>query len=417
MKKGLIISREYTPMSNGSVTCLENILNVIKNDYDLTVVSYNLEGKYPKKECKNRIEIQRIYSKCDKQVSLRENFLQKRVHSNINWDIITKPIYFPFYLAAKAYGLIHPSAWSKNSMRHIEKVLNLNKFDFILAMGAPFENLRVATKVAQKYKMPLYIIEFDLFAYNPTHDLSNEKVVSKNLDEELSWYEKAEHIFVTKEMENTVMNSMLSRYEAKITAINMPNFIPQENDFKNIDTDYIDILYAGMFYEDIRNPQRMMVVFSDLFKRNPKIRLHIMGVGCENIIFKYKKQWPHNIIIYGKQPKEKVIDMTKRVDFLLNLSNTTPTQAPSKIIEYVSTGKPLINFYSIDNDRCVEILTNYQSSISLDERKGTKQLLIEMESFIKNNQGLVVDSSELMESFSEYSPQYVADKIIGAIEG
>lgn len=46
MKKGLIISKEYYPMSNGSITCLENIINKLKDNYEITVVGYNLAGEF-----------------------------------------------------------------------------------------------------------------------------------------------------------------------------------------------------------------------------------------------------------------------------------------------------------------------------------------------------------------------------------
>ncbi|MEK5184017.1 hypothetical protein [Solibacillus sp. FSL W7-1324] len=418
MKKGLIISKEYYPMSNGSITCLENIINKLKDNYEITVVGYNLAGEFLDYEKKNGIEIYRIYSKYDLPVTKRNRFLEKRAQNQELWGKITKLPYIPFYFNAMKKGLIYPIAWSRNALEYIEKLIVPSKFDFILAIGGPFENVRTGVQLSEKYDIPLYIIEFDLFAYNPTHNLLNIEAVKQNLEEELTWYKQANHIFVTKEMYKTVLNSELNKYKEKITAINMPNLVPLISKANNRDEEgYVDILYAGMFYEDIRNPSTMLKIFSKVFQTNSKIRLHILGIGCENITFKYQKEWPNNIFLYGKQTKDKVNELIKKSNFLLNLSNAIATQAPSKIVEYISTCKPIINFYSIDKDLCVDILKNYSLSISLDQRQGQEELSLTLLEFIRENEGKTNNIDEITYMYSEYTPQYVANKIIDVLEG
>lgn len=101
----------------------------------------------------------------------------------------------------------------------------------------------------------------------------------------------------------------------------------------------------------------------------------------------------------------------------MNLSNAIATQAPSKIVEYISTCKPIINFYSIDKDLCVDILKNYSLSISLDQRQGQEELSLTLLEFIRENEGKTNNIDEITYMYSEYTPQYVANKIIDVLEG
>lgn len=415
MKYGLVISREYKPLSNGSITCLENILSIIKRKMVLDIVSYNENNINETITKENKITIYRLYSNSDSLMLYREGLLKRlyKLHDKFNWRKFTKPLFLPAYILSKNKGLLFPKSWSKNAPEQIEKILDISKYNYILAIGAPFENIQIAVQLSQKFNIPLYIIEFDLFAYNPTKNLEDGRQFEEQLAEEMRWYSLSEHIFITKEMEKTVKESMLYQYKHKITSINIPNFLPTKLDEKFLnEKEKINILYAGMFYEDIRNPEKMLEVFSELFKVMPQINLHFMGFGCEDILLSYQNEWPKNIFIHGKKSKIEVMEFMNNSHFLLNVSNKTTTQGPSKIIEYVSTGKPIINFYSIDEDVCEKVLEKYPLAVSLDERLDKTQLAKDLAKFLREQKNVTFDAAELSEEFKEYTPDYVGKQIL-----
>jgi hypothetical protein len=50
-------------------------------------------------------------------------------------------------------------------------------------------------------------------------------------------------------------------------------------------------------------------------------------------------------------PREKALDkMVANLHCLLSIGNLNPTQLPSKVIEYLSTGKPVVHFAEIEDD-------------------------------------------------------------------
>ena len=52
----------------------------------------------------------------------------------------------------------------------------------------------------------------------------------------------------------------------------------------------------------------------------------------------------------GRVSHTVAIQYMSEADFLLNIGNSISSMVPSKIFEYISTGKPIISIYSNIND-------------------------------------------------------------------
>jgi hypothetical protein len=64
-------------------------------------------------------------------------------------------------------------------------------------------------------------------------------------------------------------------------------------------------------------------------------------------------------------PRETVIRAMAQMDFLLNISNNTNFQLPSKSVDYMASGKPIINISSIKNDLFNQFFKDYPLIINL----------------------------------------------------
>lgn len=411
--KGLIISKEYFPLSNGSVTCLSNLLDTFKNFYDIDLVCFKDDMESKGIENFKGYQIYRLNHWTDIPMSYREKLISdsKSLKSQFKLRKISKLFFGLNYYISKRYGLRYKEGWISNGFSAVEKKLILSDYDFVLAIAAPFENLDLALKISKAYKIPLYILQLDLFSFNPTYS-KDAKDILKRLNKEKEWYENAAHIFTTTEMYSVILNSELKSFKNKITSIQIPNLVkPYCENYSMTQLQYIDILYAGMFYEDIRNPEKMFEIFNEIFKEIPNIRLHIIGYGCEEVILKYLKKWPQNIVFYGRKDKSFVNEMTMKAHILLNLSNATNAQAPSKIIEYISTGKPIINIYFIEQDRCADILKEYPLSINIKVGENPDRMI----DFILDKYSKSVEFEKIKQVFFEYTPEYVVDKMLQAM--
>lgn len=405
--KILIISKEYIPTFNGSVACLSNLLNCLNEYYDINVVCFKDQAHSQDTENINGYRVNRFIHWTDLAMRYREKVISKKKNLKLQHNLmkLSKPFFILNYCISKKYGLRY-DGWATKGFKMIDKNLNLSEYDFILTLGAPFENLDLALRISETYNIPFYVFQLDLYSFNPVY--LKKKGIQNRLQKEKKWYDNASHIFVTSEMYPIIMNSELNNYKHKITAIQMPNLVKPINSSYQINKHGdINIAYTGMFYEDIRNPKEMFEIFSKIFLKIPNIKLHIVGHGCEEIIFKYMKLWPENIIFYGKREQSFVKKIVMNADILLNLSNSIVSQAPSKIIEYISTGKPIINVYFLDQDKCVEILKRYPLATNI--KVGTESERIS--DFILRNINQSIDFAEISQKFSEYTPEYVAKKM------
>ena len=195
--------------------------------------------------------------------------------------------------------------------------------------------------------------------------------------------------------------------EKKIKYVGTPNFMPVKTEpLKNDDT--ISLVYAGSFYEDIRNPRKMLDTLKCIAGTN--IYFHLFSWGCDGVVNEFKNIYRDNLVIHGRVSIEEVEKALAGANILVNLSNKSENQVPGKVMEYFSYGKPVLNFKFIENDPGnidyepypiiynVELYNNYSAQQCLD--------------FIKNNNNNVVPYSILSKLYNESTPEYLSNIIL-----
>ena len=71
------------------------------------------------------------------------------------------------------------------------------------------------------------------------------------------------------------------------------------------------------------------------------------------------------VITVGAAGSAASIEAAYEADVLINIGNTNPYQEPSKVIEYASTGKPIINITTIDCDSSSVLLEGYPAFLNV----------------------------------------------------
>lgn len=126
--------------------------------------------------------------------------------------------------------------------------------------------------------------------------------------------------------------------------------IPQGFDFSEIEVEsYVQnqvptFAYAGVFYEKIRNPE---ILFNHLFELNFDYRFVVFAPSnnteTEKFLKKFKKILGNKLTIQYNVPRLSLIKELSKMDFLVNLDNSTSNQTPSKLIDYTLSGRPIFN--------------------------------------------------------------------------
>ena len=103
--------------------------------------------------------------------------------------------------------------------------------------------------------------------------------------------------------------------------------------------------YAGVFYQDIRNPE---FLFKHLCTLTENFRFHVYlrhrDPHITSVLDKYQKQLGEKLIIHYSVKRTDLLYRLSECHFLINISNTTSTQLPSKLIDYGITKRPVYSF-------------------------------------------------------------------------
>lgn len=148
--------------------------------------------------------------------------------------------------------------------------------------------------------------------------------------------------------------------------------IPQGFDFKvNSVSGYIrnripTFAYAGIFYEDIRNPK---LFFEYLAKQETPFKFIIYTQHPESV-FKYREGLGDRLEVREAIERKLLLEELGKMDFLLNVENAnSPAQIPSKLIDYAIAGRPIlsINPLILDEDLVQQFLKgNYDRQLVIN---------------------------------------------------
>ncbi|MDD3591329.1 MAG: glycosyltransferase [Sulfurovum sp.] len=155
-----------------------------------------------------------------------------------------------------------------------------------------------------------------------------------------------DYITIPTEKALSVYSSFKSEEQIKI--------IPQGFDFSEIRKSNYQknavptFAYAGTFYEDIRNPTVLLENLYKLHQKGMDFRFMIYTkTGNPNnmkLINNYISLLGDKLVIHNMIPREDAIYELSKMDFLINLENLSESQAPSKLIDYGLTGRPIYSF-------------------------------------------------------------------------
>lgn len=105
--------------------------------------------------------------------------------------------------------------------------------------------------------------------------------------------------------------------------------------------------YAGRFYRNTRDPE---VLFKYLADSGRDFELHLYLIDREDyfdkMISEYRKLCKGTIIVHEALPREELIYELSGMDFLVNHNFNYRTATPSKLIDYLLSGRPVYSFSS-----------------------------------------------------------------------
>ncbi len=178
--------------------------------------------------------------------------------------------------------------------------------------------------------------------------------------------------------------------------------------------DRIHLLYCGWLYSDIRSPKYFLDILSRLDER---FVVTFMGRECEKLTDRFTIHTKAEVIALPNQPYDVALQAMADADIMINIGNSVPVHMPSKTLEYINTGKPIVNFYKMDDCPTLYYTNRYPLCLNLSEQDAdvdaTARRFID---FCVKNKGKTVERSYIEREFEDCTPQYIAQKIIDNLE-
>ncbi len=351
MNNYLIMSDEFYPYENASTNCLSKVIEeMVKNGVNVTVLctTYNHDDLLSEKKSGYRIE--RIY------MNERQNRLYGNFPFNGEWfgKRLLNIYFMLYYRTIKTIKLI----------RKYNKMIKKESYDYLISVNCPYRNHEFAFLFNQK-RSDWIVLNFDPYVYN----YSASKIYWWRKTRERIWGLKAKKIiYAIGIAEDQRRNNYYPFKKAQHITLPLPNLV--FNNINNIPKEKKSnktlLRYTGAFYESIRNPDCLIKMLYHLNAENYKVEFY--GDSC-NYLKKHHVNLPKCVNLRGTVSTKECQELMESADVLINVSNSCPNQVPSKVFEYISTGKPIINIYFIENDPSLIYLNKYPSILNIDAKK------------------------------------------------
>ena len=389
-KKILIICYDYSSITSPNYFRWKSIAKYWANkDYKIYVVS-SWKPDFQREEVLNGVQVFRVGGRLIETIRnriikahqpIKLNQIQRTNNLTIKQKLLLVLKWFHDRTWKKMYWPDYACLWFFPALKKANKLMKEQNIKQFISVSIPFTGHLVGNCLKRRYPNTNWIVDIsDPFCFLKSMPTNNHLFYSK-LNEIVE-----KRIFRTAQAISVLTKSTKEKYselfpESTNKIFINPNLLSY---IKNPETKVplfikgkkIRLIFVGMLNKKIRSPDDLLRIFQMILETriSDKMELHFFG-GVENTLDQFS---PYNhlinkcIFLHGIVGREKAIQAMHSADILVNIGNKNPYQEPSKVIEYASTGKPIINIMTIENDSSLLLLQKYPAVINILSRKVKK---------------------------------------------
>ena len=399
MKKIFFLVGNYYPISMANGICVEAIAEeLIKQNYEVHVICQKI-GRELKDEEINGVLVHRVLSSLYKRVELKR--MTKSVGNRYllrGISLLIKLIHLPFY-PITSFFLINRYKKKLLYFCGTEQITVISCFNPIEAVIA---GMKVKKRMINNLNIGYYL-----------DSLSNEGKIGllpQKLRDYLGfrWEKKlfsdSDAILLMESHCNHYLSSDYKKFQGKIEFVDIPLYKEIKMDVCN---NSHKIVYAGMLNSERRNPDYACSLLSEVL---PNYVLEFYGRGdCDSILDKYRIENGGNVINKGFVNRDEAKQVIDKAEILLSIGNKDSDMTPSKIFEYVATGKKIIHFAYDKRDACIPYLNMYPNGLIINMYEEKIENIYKCKIFFESK--IILDYNEINNRFMKNSPQYTIDVI------
>ena len=399
MKKMLVLCDGFGENNNATGICVRNVANEFaRRGYDIYCVS----------GFENQPQVKGNFHFFEVKKSLFDRIKILRMSPHLWMRILFTVISFVRRILLIPY---YPNSAYFRSIKYYKiakKIIDSEKIDVVIAAYRPFEAIYALLKLKKKYGDGIFAVAYhlDLLSSPSTKNKyvrTYQKIRAKHVVEN---EKKCADMLVFPEAVNRFDSSSKNIYYA-----NFPVLVEMEKQsfILPYDSDFYNIVFIGTLSEINRKTEKVLDLL-DLCNNNSmkKIQWHVWGRADESV----KKQMSAFSFVkyHGLLDNDKVLYALDNADFIVNVSNDlTVNMVPSKIFQYFSTKKPILNFIKNKDDASIPFFEQYGLSLNLYVGDDKNVCVEKILAFMKTKCNQIASTAD--DLLKKSTPSYFVDLV------
>lgn len=314
-------------------------------------------------------------------------------------------------LQSRLHKLVHLKKYPLRSTRLIRSYVRACKALIqkgeevtVVASYVPLEAVVALTKLKAEYpQINAVFYSTDTISNEQGEDgiLSKEQRTKAGMRWEFKLFDVVDKIIIMQCHEKHYFSQTYKKYHEKMFLANFP-LLEEPTMRVGMQTDDNKLVYAGTFYRKLRNPTFPLQTIAKALLGTEK-KLFVLGGGdCDALVLDAVQAYSKHIEYLGMQSHEVAKKYLCEAAVLLSVGNEKSPMMPSKIYEYIATGKPIIHFYTWEEDPCLPPLKLYGNALCI--AKDDEQAVEKVREFIKHPQRK--DFEQIRQEFVSSTAQY-----------
>ena len=173
---------------------------------------------------------------------------------------------------------------------------------------------------------------------------------------------------------------------------------------------YVGFVYSGALDHSYRSPKTMLEALAGIGS-DICWKLDLYTKGCDDVLQKIAQKEPR-IVCHGYVEQAVLERAVSQSHILLSIGNKVSNSLPSKVITYMTYGKPIIHFCLQENDVCEEYLKKYPLALVMKNDERPEEMAKKIAEFIERTRGKTVDFARLEKIFPMNLPLYSVHVIL-----
>jgi len=314
---------------------------------------------------------------------------------------------------SKLYWPDYAFLWKYSAYPAAKRLIQEEQIEKIITVSWMFTAHTIGLKLKENFKQLFWLAAtVDPFSFNSK---INNISIYTNQNEAIE-----RKVFLNADLNSVLTERIKEEYILKFPeatkkiVVNKNVFLPINSNLTNKSEKkgIINLVFVGTLSEETRPPENLLALFNNLTLKYPQTQFELNFYGdftnCLPTLLA-AEGINKTVFLNSRKSKAEINVILNEADVLVNIGNSNKYQEPSKVIEYMYSGKKILNVCTINEDTSANLLKIYPLHLNVFpdalDLSTTLQCVFE---FL--NREMIIEKEVIDNILNDYLLNNVADK-------